>query len=402
MTTPSATKPLVATSAYYLSFIIFGLLIAVEGPSLPVLAKHTASRLDQISLIFVFGSLGYMIGSLFGGRAYDRLPGHRFMACAMLVMSATAALVPVIPSLWMLLSVMFMLGLAKGVLDVGCNILLQWLHAQKAGPFLNGLHFFFGIGSFLAPLLLAQILSATNEIHWTFWTIALLGLPVAVWLWTLPDPPQHARAAERSGLSIPFLPVLLVVMCLFLYVGAEVGFGSWIYTYAITLGLETTVSAAYLTSAFWGLFTVGRLLGVWVSTRLPSQTILSLDLAGCLVSLGLIMLGRDSATMLWAGSIGLGLCMASIFPATLMLAGEKMAVNGTITGWFLVGAGIGGMFLPWLIGQTFVSVGPSSMLTLVLTTVGVNILVFLFLAGLKRSPVPLVRTKVDLKAGDQL
>jgi MFS transporter, FHS family, Na+ dependent glucose transporter 1 len=398
MTTQHSAQARAATSAYYLSFIIFGLLIAVEGPSLPVLADHTASRLDQISLIFVFGSLGYMIGSFFGGRAYDRLPGHRFMAFAMLVMGATAALVPVISSLWLLLTVMFVLGLAKGALDVGCNILLQWFYREKSGPFLNGLHFFFGVGSFLAPLLLAQIITATDEIHWTFWVIALLSLPVAAWLWTLPDPPHQAQAGERSGLSIPLVPVFLIVLCLFLYVGAEVGFGSWIYTYAITLGLGTTVSAAYLTSAFWGLFTVGRLLGVWVSTRLPSHTILILDLCGCLVSLGLIMLGRDSVTLLWAGSIGLGLFMASIFPATLTFAGERMPVNGAITGWFLVGAGIGGMFLPWLIGQAFVAVGPYSMLTIILTTISLHLLVFIFMTGMKRSPAQLVSESP--KAGD--
>ncbi len=398
MTTQHSSPARAATSAYYLSFIIFGLLIAVEGPSLPVLADHTASRLDQISLIFVFGSLGYMIGSLIGGRAYDRLPGHRFMASSILIMAVTAALIPIISTLWLLLFVMFVLGLAKGALDVGCNILLQWLYREKVGPFLNGLHFFFGIGSFVAPLLLAQVILATQEIHWTFWTIALLSLPVAVWLWNLPDPPHQAQAVGRGGLSIPLVPVFLIVLCLFLYVGAEVGFGSWIYTYAVTLGLGTTVSAAYLTSAFWGLFTVGRLLGVWISTRLSSQMILILDLIGCLASLGLIMLGRDSATLLWAGTIGLGLCMASIFPATLTFAAERMPVNGTITGLFLLGAGVGGMFLPWMIGQAFVAIGPYSMLTLILTTISAHLLVFLFMVGIKRMPVQMVPE--NMKAGD--
>jgi hypothetical protein len=39
-----------------------------------------------------------------------------------------------------------------------------------------------------------------------------------------------------------------------------------------------------------------------------------------------------------------------------------MRVTGTITGWFLVGAGLGGMSLPWLIGQAFVLIGPASMM----------------------------------------
>ena len=35
-----------------------------------------------------------------------------------------------------------------------------------------------------------------------------------------------------------------------------------------------------------------------------------------------------------------------------------MGITGRITGWFLVGASVDGMFVPWLIGQLFTSIGP--------------------------------------------
>jgi nitrate/nitrite transporter NarK len=35
-----------------------------------------------------------------------------------------------------------------------------------------------------------------------------------------------------------------------------------------------------------------------------------------------------------------------------------MTITGRVTGWFFVGASLGGMTLPWLIGQLFESVGP--------------------------------------------
>jgi FHS family Na+ dependent glucose MFS transporter 1 len=381
-------RPLVTTAAYYCALVILGLGLAVQGPSLPALADYTGSRLDQISLIFVFSSLGYMIGSFFGGRAYDRLPGHRFIALSLLVLAVTTALIPVAPALWLLLLVMLVLGLATGAVDVGCNTLLQWLHGRKVGPFMNGLHFSFGVGSFLAPLLLAGFFERTQQIHWTYWTIALLSLPLAAWFWTLPDPARQAQAEDRSGAPIPLVPVLLIVLCFFFYVGAEVGFGSWVYTYAVSLGLETTITAAYLTSAFWGSFTAGRLLGVWVSTRLRSQLILLIDLAGCLACLALIMLGSGSRAVLWVGSIGLGLFMASIFPTQLMFAGERMRVTGAITGWFLVGSGVGGMFLPWFIGQVFEAAGPATMMTTIVASVILNLGLVLAAGGRRRAAMP--------------
>ena len=360
--TTKPVQPLLLTAAYYLSFIVLGLATAAEGPSLPTLAKHTSSPLELISLLFVFGALGYLLGSLIGGRAYDRFPGHRIITFSMLVILTAAAVFPLASRLWLLLLAALVMGLGKGALDVGCNTLLQWVHGEQVGPFMNGLHFSFGVGSFLSPILLAQIISATHEIYWVFWTIALLCLPLAVWFWFLPEPPAHLKAGDQNHSPVPLLPVLLIVLAFVLYVGAEVGFSSWIYTYALTLNLATTVTAAYLTSAFWGLFTLGRLLGIWVAGRASPRTILFTDLAGCLFGLGLIILGRASAPLLWVGSSILGLSMASIFPTILMLAGKSMRVTGTITGWFLVGAGLGGMSLPWLIGQAFVLIGPASMM----------------------------------------
>ena len=57
--------------------------------------------------------------------------------------------------------------------------------------------------------------------------------------------------------------------------------------------------------------------------------------------------------------------MASIFPTILILAGKRLRVTGTITGWFLVGSGAGGMLLPWLIGQAFTLLGPGSMMFII-------------------------------------
>ena len=373
--------PWLATIAYYLSFIILGASTAASGPSLPKLAEHTSSGLDRISLIFVFGSLGYLIGSYFGGRAYDRVPGHRLMAIALLAIGLASVLIPIAPVLWMLLAAMFLSGLAGGIVDVGCNTMLLWTHGKSAGPFMNGLHFFFGVGSFIAPLLLARVLIQTGDIHWLFWIVAIACLPLAIWYWFLSEPSTHTQAQERNNVPLPVLPVLLMVILFVLYVGLELGFANWIYTYALTLDLGTAVTSAYLTSGFWGAFTFGRLLGVWVSTRARSQAILFADLIGCAISTLIIMLWKDSSLALWVGSIGLGLSMASIFPTFLMLAGERMEVTGAMTGWFLVGSGAGSMLLPWLIGQIFVRTGAGAMTIVLLIDIAAIVLVLLLFAS---------------------
>lgn len=71
-----------------------GLYPAIGGPALPSLAENTSSTFNQISLFFVLGSLGYLLGSYLGGRAYDRFSGHRIMAITLLVIAVSGAFIP--------------------------------------------------------------------------------------------------------------------------------------------------------------------------------------------------------------------------------------------------------------------------------------------------------------------
>ena len=383
--TRQSLLPYVATGAYYLSFIILGLTTAASGPSIPTLAEHTSSGLDRISLIFIFSSLGYIAGSYLGGLAYDRIPAHRLMVLTLVIMGVASALIPISQSMELLLSAMFLMGLASGTLDVGCNTLILWTHKEKAGPFLNGLHFFFGVGSLIAPLLVGQILPKTGDILWVYLIFSIICLPTAVWLWFLPEPPKQAHEKEGKTGTIPLVPVTLVVILFLFYVGLELGFGNWVYTYMVTLGLGDITAAANLNGIFWGAFTLGRLSGIWISTRLRSQTILFMDIFGCAISIAIIMIWKDSSLALWIGTVGLGISMASMFPTFIMIAGERMKITGAITGWFLVGSGAGGMLLPWLLGQIFARTGPEAMTTVLFVALASLFLVFLlFIAFLQR------------------
>ena len=381
-------NPILATIAYYLAFIILGMTTAASGPALPKLAEHTSSGLDRISLIFIFGSLGYLIGSYLGGRAFDRFSSHRLLSLTVLLIAIASALIPNANSLALLLGAMFLSGFASGIIDVGGNALLIWTHGEKAGPFLNGLHFFFGVGSLIAPLVLARVLLLTGDITWMYYFFAIVSLPLLIWFWFLPEPHKPVHTDAETSTSFPARIVVLTLVLFFLYVGLELGFGNWIYTYALTLGLGTTVTAAYLTSAFWGSFTFGRLLAVWISTRMRPITIIVMDLIGCVLSTLIIMLWRDSNLALWVGTVGLGISMASIFPTIILLAGERMHITGTVTGWFLVGSGAGSMLLPWLIGQIFARTGPQAMNTVLLVDIVLTFVILFLFTSQRTVPLP--------------
>jgi fucose permease len=71
--------------------------------------------------------------------------------------------------------------------------------------------------------------------------------------------------------------------------------------------------------------------------------------------------------------------MASIFPTAITLAGRRIPITGQITGWFLVGASLGGMSLPWVMGRLFALVGPWSAMAAIFVNLVVALAVLVVL-----------------------
>ncbi len=353
---------LLVTAGYYCAFIAIGLVLTSLSPTLLGLSRQTQSSLSEVSILFTTRSMGFLLTALLGSRLYDRFPGHPLLIGALVLVALTMALVPLVPLLWLLASLFLFMGIVEGMIDVGGNTLIVWLHRDKVGPFMNGMHFAFGVGAFIAPIIISQSLLYSGGIAWGYWMIALLILPVALLFFWLPSPIPERLADGVMAPPAQTALVGLIALFFFLYVGIEASFGGWIATYAVTLGLAPEATAGYLTSAFWVALTIGRLLSVPIATRLRPRTILLSDLLGGLASLILLLLWPTSLTVIWIGALGLGLSIASAFPTTLALAERNMTVTGGTTGWFFVGASLGGMSIPWLVGQLFESISPFAFL----------------------------------------
>ncbi|MDR3577500.1 MAG: MFS transporter [Anaerolineaceae bacterium] len=356
------------TIAYYSAFISLGLTEAILGPSLPALASHAHASLSQISILFTAHSFGTLLGSYQSGHLYDRVRGHPLIAGALVTVGLLVTLVPVLPLLWLLALTLFLSGIFSAAIDVGCNALIIWVHRSKVSPFMNGLHFFFGVGAFLSPIIVAQSILLSGEIHWAYWFIAALSIPIAFLALRLPSPPSPQAAQTRTAGRLDIRRVATIMLFFFLIVGVEQSFGGWIYTYATSMKLSSVAGAAYLTSVFWGALMVGRLLSIPIAARFSPRSILFGDIIGALISISLILLFPLSQIALWIGAFGMGFSLASLFPTTFSLSETQMGISGKVTGFFLIGGNLGGMFTPWLIGQFFVPVGP--MIAMLILLVG--------------------------------
>lgn len=356
-------------------FVVFGMGVAALGPALPALAGHTGSTLSRISLVFTAAAAGFLLGALVGGRLFDRLPVHWVLGAVLVLMAGMAALIPIAASLWLLILLFLFFGIAQGMVEVGCNTSVLWVHSGHAGPYMNALHVFFGVGALLAPVGVALATSATGDVSWFYWAFALVVLPVAGLLAALPSPRRPGEQAASSRAVAGARPasqpaqaaalVALTALFFFLYAGVEHSFGGWVPSYAQALRMAGEAGAAYFASAFWAAITAGRLLAIPASACWQPQTIVAAALVGCLLSVAVVLLWPGRVWLLWVATLGLGLSLAAILPTTLALVGRCIDITSKATAWIFVGSGAGKMSVPWVVGQLFEGVGPASLLVVI-------------------------------------
>lgn len=370
---------------YGICFVALGVGMSAVGPLLPYLAENVDVSLAQISFVFTTSSLGYLVGSTGGGRLYDRFNGHHLMLLAVLMLALSLILIPISKFFYILLAVMFLSGMGQGLIDVGGNVNLVWVFQSRVGPYMNAMHFNFGVGAFLAPIIIHHVMRWTGgQLTWPFWSLALLTLPSLVGLSLLSSPKNpEEEVVKKSPNSINVRLVILMVILFFIYVGVEGGFGGWIFTYATKLNIASDTSASYLNSFFWGALTLGRLISVPLARKIAPSRLLIGNFVLAISFLGLIILFPVHSTSIWIGSIGLGLSLSSIFPTLMALAESRMKITGAVTGYFFFGVSIGGMTIPMLLGQIFEYLGSYELMLalFILACAGFAILIAVIIAS---------------------
>ncbi|PRP96071.1 MFS transporter [Enhygromyxa salina] len=349
------------TTGYFGGHVALGLMSGVLGPTLPALAVQTHSDPDALGILFAARSLGYLLASLVVGRIYDRRTAHPILVGALLVIAAGLAAVPLVPTRVGLIGLFLLLGSAQGVLDVGNNMMLARVQGARIAPYMSALHCCYGVGALIAPL----VVGASSSVAWGYWWLALAIVPFAVSVSSTRSPTQTepATTEQRSPAPADSRLIGLLVAWFVLCQGAEAGFAGWSFTVATRSGFDQD-AATKLVSSFWAAFTLARVLTIPLAARVRPQTLLTIDLLGAIASVSCLVL-IPGETAMWIGTVALGLSLASMFPATLSLASQHMRLDGAVTSTFFVGASLGAMSIPWVLGYAL-ALGPRGPLWIIL------------------------------------
>ncbi|NXD24942.1 MFS4B protein, partial [Spelaeornis formosus] len=380
------------TAVLCASFLGLGMSIAVLGPTFPNLAANVRRNVSDIYFIFVGRSLGYLGGSVVGGVLFDCMNATLLLALSMLGTTAGLYAIPWCKESLLLTILMSIIGGSMGILDTGGNVLALNTWGSEAGPHLQALHFSFAAGAFLAPILakmalggseseehsgaektnqsvLKSVLTASTasttpapkdhhdeDFLWSYIIIGTYILVISIFFFVLysksgSDRDKSKASAQKDKLAKYHWPLVGLLFVFFLfYVGAEVTYGSYVFTYAMVFAEMTEGEAAALNSVFWGAFAMCRAAAILGAAFLSPATMIVMSLLSSAASSSALAFFARFRASLWVGTAVYGASMATIFPSGISWIEQYTVVEGKSASLFVVGAALGEMCIPAAVG----------------------------------------------------
>ncbi len=351
----------------FLAYVCAGIISILPGPTLPLLAKNTGVPLDIAGWAFTASALGFALGVMLAGALSGRLGPKFLLMSGMVIMSISGAIIPWTHLFLLLLITQFILGIGFGFLDVSINMTVTLAFHDTLNETLNNLHSAYGIGALVAPLLLSLALQVSHDAILAYLVGSAVGLAGILLLTRqhVPSIPKRNEEQQQRGTSIPpglFTQILLWLMVLemFLYIGAELGFSTWIVTAVSQSAAISLALAAPVATVFWLGLTSGRLLGAQALRRgmLSETRLLYLCIVGGGISGLLVAFFPGQIGISFSASALVGFFFGPIFPGIMAIASRWFVrALGLVSGVLLTSAGASGMILPVFIGFLIAHVG---------------------------------------------
>ncbi len=148
------------TATYCATYISQGMAGGCVGPTLLLLAENTNSGYDDMGLVFAVRGIGWVIGCLCAGKLYElalsgeyKLRSHWINLASLIGMSGFLCITPFATNLWLMLALQWGSAFFTSWNDVGANCLLFAVWQKEVNPYMQLLHFSYGVGTwhFISP-----------------------------------------------------------------------------------------------------------------------------------------------------------------------------------------------------------------------------------------------------------
>lgn len=313
------------------AFFVNGFIYANWVTRLPRIQEIYHADNGLTGIVLLFSAIGGVTAMPFAGWMIIKNGSRRITLVTAILYCIFVPLIPILPNLYLLLLLYFVMGIATGMLDVAMNAQAVVVERNYKRPIMTSFHALFSIGMALGgwcgtyfssngpDMLIRKVFGAKYGAYFSLVGPNLLlhfSLAVAIALlllaWSsrylIRDKPDPETKHEGPLFQLPnqaMISIGIIVFCCMLGEGAM---SDWSVNYMENIVHSKKTIAPIALTAFATAMTVGRLLGDGARSKFGDKK--------------MIVIGGVLSTI--------GLALPLIFPVTWI----------SIAGFFLVGIGL--------------------------------------------------------------
>lgn len=361
----------------FVIFFVLSLLTNILGPIVPDIISSFHVSLAAAALLPFSFFIAYGVMSIPAGFLVDLFAEKPVVVASFVAALAGALSFALMPTYAVAVVSLFVIGAGMAALQVAINPLLRVAGGEEHFAFNSAFaQLIFGGASFLSPLIfsyLVENLSAhrTNgfllktlatvtpqNLPWVsiYWILAVCAAVMVFILMAARFPKVERNAEEQAGTTDMYRSLLrrpmvwLFFVCIFAYVACEQGTADWMSKFLSQYhGFDPHVTGAKAVSWFWGLMTIGCLVGMGLLKLFDSRKVLIAFSIGALGCLTAALFGPARVSLYAFPAIGF---FASVmWPTVMSLALNSVnEYHGSFAGILCTGI-MGGAVVPFVIGS---------------------------------------------------
>ena len=358
-----------------LIFFVISFLSNILGPLIPDIIESFDLSIGLAGFLPFSFFVAYGIMSIPSGILVEKYREKPILVSAFLMAFIGASLFALVPSFSVALLSLFIIGIGMAMLQVVINPLLRTAGGEENFAFTSVMgQLAFGSASFLSPLLYSYLVLnihsdsssplinfldgvVPENLKWVslYWVFAVIALVMTLIVFLAKFPKVALKADEKVGSKESFSKlisdkhVILFFLGILCYVGTEQGVASWASKFLQTYhGVDPATTGATVISYFWGLLTLGCLLGLVLLKLFDSRKVLMFFTTGAIICLVVALFGTREMSIVAFPLIGFfaSVMWSIIFSLAL---NSVRSHHGALSGILCTGIA-GGALVPLIIG----------------------------------------------------
>ena len=362
----------------FLIFFAISFLTNILGSINPNVSDSFALTGTMTGLLPFSFFIAYALMSIPSGMIVQKYDEKKSLVFAWILAFSGALLFSLIPVFSVFLISLFLIGCGMALLQVALFPLLRVTGGEEHFAFNSVIvQLVFGIASFLSPFVYSYLVTHLGNqpvnqdlfitlmsfltpdslpwvsIYWIFTFISFLMVAIILFI---RFPKVVRKEDEIVGAWATHIElfrmkkVILFFFGIFAYVGAEQGIANWISEFLRTYhGFRPEAEGASTVGLFWGMMTVGCVLGLILLKIIDSKIVLRIFSVSALIVLSITLFGNSKVALF--GFPALGFCLSVMYAIIFSLALNSVSkFHGSFAG-ILCTAIAGGAIFSLLIGK---------------------------------------------------